>query len=482
MAHGLSGKTLWMVLLVGMLGVVVLPASVAIAQDAVAVAQDAAAVVTPSTDAADAGGITDTDQAADSDALSDLGYTINTLFMFICAVLVLFMQAGFAMLEVGLSQAKNTVNILAKNVMDVAIGVLLYLLIGFAVMYPGDNWLIEGVLGAPASFIERDGIGGVDRGGAYSNAVDFLFQAAFAAAAATIVAGAVAGRMKFVAYLVYSAIMTALIYPISGSWHWGGGWLAEKGFQDFAGSLLVHAVGGFAALAGAIVLGPRLGRFSADGKSIPIPGHNLTFAALGVFILWIGWYGFNPGSTLNYADAVSAEHTSFVAVTTTLSACAGAVAALLFSWVLFGKPDLTMALNGVLGGLVGITGNADRVSQEAALIIGLISGLLVVGGIVLLDRCRVDDPVGAWPVHGLCGLWGGLATGIFGELPDGIASTAAFVQVQFIGALALCGWAFSTMFLIFWGCKLAGILRVSAEEEAVGLDIAEHGMHAYPID
>lgn len=470
---------IWLAVFSGLLGGGSLLAGAPATPSAVAWEQQTAGVTGQAADATQeiAGG-----EPSGGDELSDLGYTINTLFMFLCAVLVLFMQAGFALLEVGLSQAKHTVNILAKNVMDVAIGVLLYLLIGFAVMYPGDSWLIEGVLGQPASFIERDGVGGIDRGGSYSNAVDFLFQAAFAAAAATIVAGAVAGRMKFAAYLVYSAIMTALIYPISGSWHWGGGWLAELGFQDFAGSLLVHCVGGFAALAGAIVLGPRLGRYTDDGKSIPIPGHNLTFAALGVFILWIGWYGFNPGSTLHYADAVSAEQTTFVAVTTTLSACAGACSALATAWVWFGKPDLTMALNGVLGGLVGITGNADRVGQESALLIGLVSGLLVVGGIVLLDRCRVDDPVGAWPVHGLCGLWGGLATGIFGSLPEGIDSTNAFIAVQAIGAAALCCWAFATMFLVFWTCKRLGILRVSAAEEQVGLDIAEHGMHAYPND
>ncbi len=420
-------------------------------------------------------------------------YTINTLIMFICAVLVIFMQAGFAMVEIGLNSAKNTVNILAKNVMDFCIGVLLYLFIGFALMYPGTNWIVPGWVGTPNAFVARDAqaqevdgksvwetppfySGGVK----YSSPADFLFQVAFAATAATIVSGAVAGRLKFGGYLVYTAILTGLVYPISGSWKWGGGWLQEMGFQDFAGSILVHAVGGFAGLIGAMFLGPRIGRYTSSGKSVPIPGHNLSLAALGVFILLVGWYGFNPGSQLTYSGIANAQATTYIALTTTLAAAMGATVALLFGWGLFGKPDLTMALNGVLGGLVAITANCDRVSQAESLIIGGIGGVLVVAGILLLDKLKIDDPVGAWPVHGLCGLWGGIATGIFGDLPDGIDSVGKFITVQAIGSLAIIAWAVGTMVLTFGVLKAIGLLRVSPQEEIEGLDIHEHGMRAYP--
>jgi Amt family ammonium transporter len=476
MLHTGRGFSLWIVLLVGMLGVGMSLASVASAQDAATVAVEAPVdAATEAAVEADAGDVSYISE-------SDFNYTINTLIMFVCAVLVLFMQAGFAMVEVGLNAAKNTVNILAKNVIDLAVGVLLYLFIGFALMYPGENWIVENWLGTPASFVTRDGVDGTDRGANYSASVDFLVQVAFAATAATIVSGAVAGRMKFNAYILYSALLTGLIYPISGSWKWGGGWLADMGFQDFAGSILVHAVGGFAGLAGAMLLGPRLGRYTADGKSVPLPGHNITFAALGVFILWVGWYGFNPGSQLTYAGASNAEATTFIALTTTISGAAGAVGALVFAWLLFGKPDLTMLLNGALGGLVGITANCDRVTQVESLIIGAVSGILVVLGVVVLDKLKIDDPVGAFPVHGVCGIWGGLATGIFGNLPDGIESVGAFVKVQAIGTIAVVAWSFGTMLTLFVILKALGMLRVSAEDEHAGLDISEHGMHAYPSD
>ncbi|MCO8121823.1 ammonium transporter [Stieleria sp. TO1_6] len=411
-------------------------------------------------------------------AATNYDYTINTLIMFVCAVLVLFMQAGFAMVEVGMNSAKNTVNILAKNVMDISVGVILFLFIGFALMYPGDSWIIDGYLGTPGAFVGED----APYEGDYSNSADFLFQVAFAATAATIVSGAVAGRMKFGAYLVYSAILTGFIYPISGAWKWGGGFLDAMGFQDFAGSVVVHAVGGFAGLAGAIALGPRLGRYTAEGKSVPLPGHNIAFAALGVFILWVGWYGFNPGSQLTYAGDANAAATTYIALTTTLAAAAGAIIALLVGWGLFSKPDLTMALNGILGGLVAITANCDRVAQWEALVIGGIGGALVVMGIVLLDRLKIDDPVGAWPVHGLCGVWGGLATGIFGDLPDGIESVGAFVGVQALATVVICAWAFITMGIVFYVLKAVGMLRVSPEDEQAGLDVSEHGMQAYPSD
>ena len=423
---------------------------------------------------------TDGDATAEALAayIQETDYTINTLIMFICAVLVIFMQAGFAMVEIGLNSAKNAVNILSKNVMDLCVGVLLYLFIGFNLMYPGDAWTVDGYLGSFTPFVvASDGTGYGD----YSSYADFLFQVAFAATAATIVSGAVAGRMKFSAYLVYSAILTGLIYPISGAWKWGGGWCDAMGFQDFAGSVVVHAVGGFAGLAGAIFLGPRIGRFAKDGRSSPIPGHNISFAALGVFILWVGWYGFNPGSQLTYAGAANANATTYIALTTTLAAAAGAVAALITAWTLFGEPDVTMALNGVLGGLVAITANCDRVSQVESLIIGVVGGVLVVMGVLLLEKLKIDDPVGAWPVHGLCGIWGGLATGIFGDLPDGVETVGSFFTVQLISTVAICAWAFITMSIVFGVLKGIGMLRVSPEVEQAGLDLEEHGLRAYPL-
>ncbi len=312
-----------------------------------------------------------------------------------------------------------------------------------------------------------------------SNSADFLFQVAFAATAATIVSGAVAGRMKFSAYLVYSMILTGLVYPISGMWKWGGGALAEWGFADFAGSVVVHAVGGFAGLAGALVLGPRIGRYSSDGKSIPMPGHNITFAALGVFILWVGWYGFNPGSQLTYYGAANAEITTYIALTTTLSAAIGAIVAMLLSWMKFGKPDVTMALNGALAGLVGITANCDQVSESSALLIGAVAGALVFFGVLMLDKLKIDDPVGAFPVHGICGIWGGLATGIFGQnIPENL-DRMGYIMVQAKSTAIICLWAFITMSIVFQGLKAAGLLRVTPEEEQRGLDLSEHGMEAY---
>lgn len=413
---------------------------------------------------------------------AQLAYGIDNILLFLAAVLVLFMQGGFAMLEAGFNEAKNVVNILSKNLLDLSVGVLLFFAIGFAIMYPGsyeshaDGWNGYFAFGGFGIYSTDPEVGA----GALNPQIDWLFQAAFAATAATIVSGAVAGRMKFQSYLIYSAVLTGLIYPISGSWKWGGGWLDGMGFHDFAGSVVVHAVGGFAGLAGAIVLGARMGRFSKDGKSQPILGHNMTFATLGVMILWIGWYGFNPGSQLAFvgpteSDGVftiggNTDATMLIAVNTTLSAAAGCVIAMIFAWVMFGKPDLSMGLNGALAGLVGITANCDCVTNGSALIIGAISGVLVVLGIVMLDKLRIDDPVGAWPVHGLCGIWGVIAAGIFG--PHNIGT-------QIIGAVVISAWAFATMFILFSVLKAAGLLRVSAEDEQSGLDISEHGMHAY---
>ena len=287
--------------------------------------------------------------------------------------------------------------------------------------------------------------------------------------------------MKFGSYLVYSAILTGIIYPISGYWKWGGGWLTQfadnMAFQDFAGSAVVHAVGGFAGLAGAIILGPRIGRFNSEGKSVPMPGHNLTFATLGVFILWVGWYGFNPGSQLAFQSASDINATVLIAVNTTLAAAAGVVAATLISWVMFKKPDLSMGLNGALGGLVGITACCDCFTNGMSIVVGAIAGVLVVAAILLLDKLKIDDPVGAFPVHGVCGIWGCMAIGI---LPNThLAGASTSFAIQAIGTLSICGWAFGTMFIVFSVLKAVGMLRVTADEESRGLDVSEHGMRAY---
>lgn len=398
---------------------------------------------------------------------AEIAFAIDNLTMFIAAVLVLFMQAGFALVESGFNSGKNTINILFKNVMDMCVGATLYFLVGYGIMYSG----------AANGFFGFAGIGipgqeALDLGYLPHYQTDFLFQVAFAATAATIVSGAVAGRMKFESYLIYSAVLTGLIYPIAGFWQWGGGFLSAMGFHDFAGSLIVHAVGGFAGLAGAIVLGPRIGRFNKDGTSNAMPGHNITSATLGVFILIIGWFGFNPGSVLAMTGEANTIAVVTVAVNTFLAACTGGIAATIASMFLNNrKPDLSYALNGMLAGLVGITANADIVSNASSLAIGFIGGLLVVAGMVFLERIKVDDPVGAWPVHGLCGIWGGIAAALFG---------GANLGVQLLGSLIYCGWAFATMFAVFYAMKAAGILRVSEKEELEGLDLSEHGAVNYP--
>lgn len=397
-------------------------------------------------------------------SLSELYYALDNSMLFLCAVLVLFMQSGFAMVESGFNSSKNTINILFKNLMDVCAGVLIYYAVGYGLMYPGDAG--NGYFGFAQFGIGEAGDPGP---GVLHPQVDFLFQVAFAATAATIVSGAVAGRLKFSSYLIYSVILTGIIYPISGYWKWGGGWLDAMGFYDFAGSIVVHAVGGFAGLAGAIVLGPRIGRFK-DGKSVPIPGHNIAQATLGVFILWVGWYGFNPGSQLAFAGTDNTNAVMLIATNTTLAAAAGGVAAMILGWIMYSKPDISMALNGVLAGLVGITANCDSVSNIEAIVIGVVAGLLVVFGILALEKLKIDDPVGAFPVHGLCGIWGGVATGIFGDYN---------IVTQVIGSVVIPAYAFITMFILFTFLKVIGQLRVSEEDELKGLDLSEHGMQAY---
>ncbi len=399
-----------------------------------------------------------------------LSYTIDNVVLFLAAVLVLFMQAGFAMVEAGFNSAKNTVNILFKNVMDVCFGVLVFWFVGYNLMYGPE--IVSGVLAwggfGVSARLDPQAIGP----GVLHPQVDWLFQAAFAATAATIVSGAVAGRMRVAPYLVYTVVITGVIYPIAGFWTWGGGWLARLGFQDFAGSLVVHSVGGFAGLAGAMALGPRLGRFDNGGRN-PLPAHNIAMAALGVFILWIGWYGFNPGSQLRFTGAANVETTLLVAVNTTLAAAAGGALATLLAWYREGKPDLGYGLNGILAGLVGITANANMVGNLSAMAIGGVAGVLVVLGMLLLERLRIDDAVGAWPVHGLCGVWGGLAAAFFGGAP---------LVAQLVGSVVYPLWSFVTIYGLFRALRALGDLRVTPEEERTGLDVVEHGMVAYAAD
>ncbi len=408
--------------------------------------------------------------AQDGEGIStnELAYAIDNIVLFIAAVLVLFMQAGFAMVETGFNSAKNAVNIMFKNIIDLAAGLAIFWLVGYGIMYGASeiipNWLVWGGFGISQTPPEA-------LPGNLNPQVDFLFQAAFAATAATIVSGAVAGRMKVSGYLIYSIVITAIIYPISGYWKWGGGWLDQMGFYDFAGSIVVHAVGGFAALAAVIVLGPRIGRFSEKGTN-PFPPHSMGLSTLGVFILFVGWFGFNPGSQLAFTGASNTDATMLIATNTALAAATGTLLAMLYSWLRKGKPDLGYTLNGMLAGLVGITANCDSVTNVEALIIGAVAGLLVGVGIDLLEAAKIDDTVGAWPVHGFVGIWGGLATGIFGGHP---------MVAQIVGSIAIPLWAFATSFVLFTVLKAVGMLRVSPEEEQAGLDISEHGMGAYDL-
>jgi Amt family ammonium transporter len=407
-------------------------------------------------------------------ALADDGVTTgqffaNNVWMMLCAGLVFIMHLGFATLESGLTRAKNTTNILFKNTFIVSIGILTYALCGFNLMYPGD---FNGVLGFAgiglgAGFEPGSNTAGYADGG-YTYWTDFLFQAMFAATAATIVSGAVAERIKLPSFMLFSVFFVGLVYPTLGSWKWGGGWLDAAGFYDFAGSTLVHSVGGWAALVGAWMLGPRLGKY-VKGKLAPIPGSNMPLAAMGVFLLWLGWFGFNGGSVLS-ADP---ELTSFTLVTTCLAAAAGCVTAMFVSWTAFSKPDLSMALNGILAGLVGITAGADTVSLVGAIIIGVVAGGLVVASIVFFDKVKIDDPVGAISVHLTCGIWGTLAVGIFSTNPEHTLGAQALGVVAY-GAATLVSAA-----LIFWVVQMLMGLRVSEEEEREGLDYGEHGMHAY---
>lgn len=394
-------------------------------------------------------------------------FTVNNLWILISAALVFLMHLGFATLESGLVRSKNTVNILFKNVLIACIGIISYAFWGFNAMYPGE---FNGIFAPGAWFgVSNDEVSLMtDSYAPYTWWTDFIFQAMFAATAATIVSGAVSERIKFGPFLIYTLLLVTFVYPMTGSWKWGGGWLDGLGFYDFAGSTLVHGFGGFAALAAVIVLGPRLGKYVGGGIK-PILGHSMPLATIGVMLLWLGWYGFNGGSVLS-ADP---RGVSYVFVTTTLGAAAGAIAATLTSWIVLKKPDFSMGLNGVLAGLVGITASADIISPAAALTIGAISGIIVVIAILTLDKLKVDDPVGAISVHGICGIWGTLAVGIFGGSDYSLG-------IQALGCFAVISVAFVASGIISLVIKAVLGLRVSAEEETEGLDIGEHGNEAYP--
>ncbi len=393
-------------------------------------------------------------------------FTVNNLWLLISAALVFLMHLGFSTVESGLCQAKNTVNILFKNVFIVCIGLLGYAFYGFNAMYPGD---FNGFFAVGSWFgVSNDDMSLMtDSYAAYTWWTDFIFQGMFAATAATIVSGAVAERIKLGSFMLYATLLVTFIYPITGSWQWGGGWLSEKGFYDFAGSSLVHGFGGFAALAAVIVLGPRLGKYK-DGKIIPKLGHSMPLATMGVFLLWLGWFGFNGGSVLS-ADP---RGVSYVFVTTALAAAAGGLASIFTSWILLKKPDLSMALNGILAGLVGITAGADSIGVGGSIIVGAIAGIIVVFSIIFFDKIKIDDPVGAISVHGVCGVWGTVAVGLFSE--------AAPVSIQIIGALSVGIFAFVASLILALICKAIMGWRVSAEEETEGLDAGEHGAEAYP--
>lgn len=398
--------------------------------------------------------------------------TSSNIWMMLATALVFIMHLGFAGVETGFTQSKNTVNVLFKNTITPIIGLVTYCICGFNLMYPGDSW-IAGTWFGFAGF----GIGpGADydaytyASAGYTYWTDFLFQGMFAATAATIVSGAVAERIKLSSYIIFTVIFVGIVYPWLGSWKWGGGWLDEMGFYDFAGSTLVHSVGGWGALAGIIVLGPRIGKY-VDGKVIDKPGSSVPLAVIGVFLLWLGWFGFNGGSVLS-ADP---DLVSYVLVTTSLAACTGGLGAFIMGYIVFKRMDLGMVLNGILAGLVGITAGADTVGITSSLIIGAIAGLIVVPSAVMFDKLKLDDCVGATSVHLVCGIWGTLAVGIFSTNAD-----HTFMN-QLIGVLAYAAVSFPIALIIFGALKMISGIRVSEKHEIEGLDSHEHGIRGYTI-
>ncbi len=400
-------------------------------------------------------------------------FTANNIWMMICTGLVFFMHLGFSLLEIGLTRQKNTINILFKNLFIICAGLLMYYIGGFNLMYPGFEEGSAGILKFAGFGISAPENGMLPEyaSGGYTWWTDFLFQGMFAATAATIVSGAVAERIKIGGFMIFVVIYVGLIYPIVGSWKWGGGFLDSMGFYDFAGSTLVHSVGGWAALVAIFLLGPRIGKFNEYNKPQPIPGHNIPFAVAGVLILWLGWFGFNGGSVLSADPAI----TSLVLVTTSLAAAAGGISAFLVSTLMYKNYDLTMFLNGILGGLVGITAGADLMSPNEAVIIGLIAGGIIVMGVALIDKLKLDDPVGAVAVHLICGIWGTLAVGIFGSMAGIDQFLIQLTGVGIVGAFCVI-----SSFIILAIIKSVAGIRVSEIEELEGLDKHEHGMDAYP--
>lgn len=397
-------------------------------------------------------------------------FALNNVWVMICTALVFIMHLGFAALESGLSRSKNTVNILYKNVFTIIMGLVTYYVVGFNLMYPGDagNGYF-GFAGFGLSLPEAGDTSAYNEG--YTYWTDFLFQAVFAATAATIVSGAVAERMKLSAYMVFSTLYVSFVYTIAGSWKWGGGFLDQKGFYDFAGSTVVHSVGGWAALAGAAILGPRIGKYGKDGRVNPMPGSNMPMATLGAIILWLGWFGFNGGSVLS-ADPAA---TSFTLVTTCMAGAAGGIGSIVVYNFVSRKPDLSMTLNGILAGLVGITAGADVIPVGLAILVGFIAGGLVVGSVLFFDRIKIDDPVGAVSVHLVCGIWGTIAVGLFSSNPE------HSLGVQLLGIAVYGVFSLVGASLLFFGIKATIGLRVPEEEEIEGLDFGEHGSHAYDL-
>ena len=409
------------------------------------------------------------------DGVSPGLFTANNVWMMLAAALVFIMHLGFAMVETGLTRAKNSVNILFKNTFIICAGILTYYLCGFNLMYPGFAEGSSGLFGFAgfglgAGFDPSSNTPAYADGG-YTYWTDFLFQAMFAATAATIVSGAVAERIKLNSFMIFTTIFVGIVYTVAGSWKWGGGWLDAMGFYDFAGSTLVHSVGGWGALMGILFLGPRLGKYGKDGTMTPIPGSSMPSATIGVFLLWLGWFGFNGGSVLSADPAL----TSFVLVTTCLAASAGGLGAMLAYSFVSSKPDLSMALNGILAGLVGITAGADVINPLPAIFVGGIAGALVVFSVIAFDKLKIDDPVGATSVHLTCGIWGTLAVGIFSTNPDHSFGT------QIIGVLAYGAFTVICAGVLFGILKATLGLRVSEDEEIEGLDLGEHGMHAYDV-
>ena len=397
----------------------------------------------------------------------DTNGVLDLMWVLICGILVFFMQAGFTLVETGFARSKNAGNIIMKNLMDFCIGSVAFWAIGYSLMY-GDS--ISGFIGTPSLFFDSA-----------ADMHSLFFQTVFAATAATIVSGAIAERTKFTTYLFFSLLMTLVIYPISGSWVWNaGGWLAKLGFTDFAGSTVVHSVGGWAALVAAVMVGPRIGKYNADGTTNAIQGHSLMLGALGVFILWMGWFGFNPGSQL----AISGDNAVAVAgifITTNLAGASGALAAMFLTWMVYKKPDISMTLNGVLAGLVGVTAGCAAVSPVGAFFIGVICGIAVVFSIEFIDKkLKIDDPVGAISVHGVCGALGTLLVGVFAT-DGGLLYGGGFEKlgVQAIGVFSIAAWAIGTSFVVLFILKKAMGLRVTKEEEIDGLDIHEHGTNCY---